>query len=633
MNLTPRKKQKTLPGLIFMRSYALVLLCSYVAFAVETLPETAKLVPSDTVVLVDIGSFSQLRTQFEKTNFYKLYKDPAMGAFIEDFKSKCQEQIKKIDEDAVRTILETAILPQGRVALAVVLNEKTKEANEPPLLFITQWGDGVAKIKETVDKMVQKAIEDGASRKTEDYRGVSVTTITKQPSLDLSFCFIDDCLIGAANPEILQFTVAHLRGATSPALAQDADYIATMRTVGPYDDIDFYINIKRIVQTVIADDTSGQAKTVVTNLGLDNVTSLGFSVGVSREAGSGLCGKVFLKIDGAKKGICRMFEMESAAISVPQFVPPSAYSVAFLNLSLKNVYDELYRILFNFSPPLAALMQMPLVPPSPEGEPGVQLKADIIDHLGSQIVIAQSADKQAVATGTQTPTESLFAFAVTNRSAVEKSLSLLHSKIIAPNKPDARRELLGHTIYVVDISAFLPGLSPGQTTPMQAPDALAPGAIPSIPKLAFTVTDTHLIFGSEDVVEKTVRTLSSRQTGTLASAAWFNKAKLAIPQVVGLAALQDNATSTELFWKLLKEMAQNKNKEPERQIRVAMDLKTLMPQLMASGGGLDVLFNFALLPEFDTVRKYFGLSAFYGISRQDGFFFEVKHLNPIGVSN
>ena len=40
------------------------------------------------------------------------------------------------------------------------------------------------------------------------------------------------------------------------------------------------------------------------------------------------------------------------------------------------------------------------------------------------------------------------------------------------------------------------------------------------------------------------------------------------------------------------------------------------------------LFNFSLLPEFDTVRKYFGLSAFYGISTPEGFFFEFKYLNP-----
>ena len=45
-------------------------------------------------------------------------------------------------------------------------------------------------------------------------------------------------------------------------------------------------------------------------------------------------------------------------------------------------------------------------------------------------------------------------------------------------------------------------------------------------------------------------------------------------------------------------------------------------------GGADALFDFSLLPDFDKVRKYFGLSAAYGTSRPDGFFFEIKILEP-----
>jgi hypothetical protein len=51
------------------------------------------------------------------------------------------------------------------------------------------------------------------------------------------------------------------------------------------------------------------------------------------------------------------------------------------------------------------------------------------------------------------------------------------------------------------------------------------------------------------------------------------------------------------------------------------------PQKALSEIGGD-LVDFSLLPEFDTVKKYFGLSASYGISRQDGFFFEFKYINP-----
>jgi hypothetical protein len=594
------------------------------------------------VLLVDIGNFSQLRAQFEKTNYYKLYKDPAMAAFVEDFKTKFREKIKQTDNELVRTIVDTKIWPQGRVAVALVLNEQTKDTNEPPVLFITQWGQSIDKIKEAVDKMVRKAIENGAHRRTEDYRGVGVTTITQNPSSALSYCFMDDCLAGAMNLDILKFLIAHIQGASSPALAGDADYTSSMKAVGPYHDIDFYVNIKRVIETSVAEDTTGKAKTTIANLGLDNITSMGFSVGLGRESNMSTSGKAILKVDGTKRGICRMLDVESAAIGAPQFISASTYSAAFLNLNIKKTYDELYNILYTFGPPLAALMQTPLVPPSPQGEPGLQLKPDVIDHLGSQIIIGQSTSKQLSNVSTQTPAETLVAVAVTNRSALEKSLSLLHSKVIAPNKPDARRELLGHTIYLVDISALLPVFVPDEKTPMQArrtsggqaPGTPTGGAAVPIPKMAFTITDTHLVFGTESAVEQTIRALSSPQSGTLSSATWFSKAKSVIPSTVGVAVFQDNAASTEILWKTMKEMGKSKDKSSSRSVTVNVSVgsQSLLPQLMYSGPGSE-LFNFGLLPEYDTVRKYFGLSAFYRVSRQDGFFFEFKGIDSGGTSN
>ena len=44
-------------------------------------------------------------------------------------------------------------------------------------------------------------------------------------------------------------------------------------------------------------------------------------------------------------------------------------------------------------------------------------------------------------------------------------------------------------------------------------------------------------------------------------------------------------------------------------------------------------FNFGLLPDFEVVRKYFGLFTSYGISTPEGFFFELKDIHAGGASN
>ena len=637
-------------ALMLLCSCALMFLCSstlrrqsFGASATSvragTLPNTAKLIPPETILLVDVDDFDRLRTQFEGTNFYKLYKDPAMAGFVDEFKTKWREKIRKPDNELLRVIADIDTFPRGRVAVAFVLNEQiNKDANEPPLLLITQWGQTIGKIKEAVDKTVEKAIEDGAHRQSENYRGVSITTIIRRSSAALSYCFIDDCLIGSMDLDVLKFVIAHIKGADSATLADDADYTATMKAaeLSAQTQIDLYVNIKQIVKIIIAEDDTGKTKTTISNLGLDNVTSFGCSIGPGPStAGSNTSfGKAFLKVRGEKKGICKMLDIETATLRMPQFIQPSAYSVSFVNLNIKKAYNELGNILNSILPQFAAMMYMPLLPPSPQGEPPLQLKADIVDHLGSQIIVAQSMSEPLSDVSGPRQKKSLIAVAIENRSALEKSLSLLHGTLLAANNPDARRQLLGHTIYLIDPAAIFPASPKMPRRPMQIPGRGTPQGgnppeTPTMPKFAFTVTDTHLIFAGESAVEQVIRALNSTETVSVITEEWFNKAKSAIPSVVGLASLQNDAASGEFFWSELRELKQETSKDTDSSTKIGLGVSSgsPFPQLELSQAGSD-LFDFSLLPEFDEVRKYFGLSAFYGLSRPDGFFFEFKYLNP-----
>ena len=621
--------------LMLLCSCALMLLSAAASVSAIELPKTAKLVPPETIVLADINNFNQLWAQFEKTNFYQLYKDPAMAAFIDNFKTKWRGKKQESEREFIRTIGDAGILPQGRVAVALVFDEQAKDVNELPVLVVAQWGDKIDKVKETTNEIVRKAVEDGARRQTEDYRGVEIVTIEKKPPKALSYCFIDDCLIGSTSPNVLKFVIAQIKGAGSTTLADDRDYTVTGKAIDPANEgrIDFYVNIKQVIKTELAEDTTGSAKALIDNLGLNNVTSFGCSIEPAGGPGGSSFAKAILKIDGAKEGICKMLEIESEPIRMPRFIAGSASSVSVVNLNIRKAFDELTNILTRFSPQMAAIMYMPILPPDPQGEPGLQLKTDIIDYLGSQIILAQSIDKPqpdgsaASSTEKEPPvqTRSVIAIAIENRAALEKSLSMIHSKMIAPNNPDARRELLGYTIYTVDLSGLMPIFGGPGRKPMQAP--AGPDA-PKMPLSAFTVTDTHLIFASESAVEQAIRTMSSNAE-SISSAGWFNKAKSNIPSAVGMAGLQNNAASGEYFWSTMRQSAKPDKADGEdkqNQITVGVTSGSLFPQIMFQQGG--GLLDFSLLPEFDAVKKYFGVSAFYGISRQDGFFFEFKYLNP-----
>jgi len=621
--------------------------CAFVFLGVSVgvwaadLPRTAQLLPPETILLVDIPDFAQLTEQFKKTNLYKLYKDPVMAAFIEDTKEKIRAEIKKSDDKFIATVLSADVLPTGRVAVAL-MPEQAEDVNEPRILVMAQWGQALPKVRQTIDKVLAQAAEAGTRTKTEDYRGVTITTLINKSGPALCYCFIDDCLVASANLDLLKSVIARIKGAAGATLADDPDYTAAAKAVGPHHDIDLYVSVKRAIAAISAEEPTGQLKAAVTNLGLDNVISLGLSFGVGREAGNGSSGRAFLKIDGEKQGVCKMLEFESTALRVPKFAPAGFASASFVNLSFNKAYEELARVLQRFSPQAAALMYMPILPPSPDGRPGLMLKADIIDHLGSQILGFQSIDKSSPA---EPKAESLVALAVTNRSALENSLSNVHA-MISQNNPDARRQLLGHTIYLIDLSTFLPAFMPAPleafpegmatrrcseslTGPAAQPSIQAPSeppapALPLLPKVAFAVTDTHLVIGVESAVERAIRTLSAGPSGDLPK--WFAKARSAVPDSVGLAGFEDTAAVAEVLWKEIKTAAAEEAESSDDSKR-SVNIGVSTSGLMFSQAGLDII-DVKLLPEFDLVRKYFGLSATYGIARPDGFFFEFKYLNP-----
>ena len=151
-----------------------------------------------------------------------------------------------------------------------------------------------------------------------------------------------------------------------------------------------------------------------------------------------------------------------------------------------------------------------------------------------------------------------------------------------------------------------------------------------VTKLAFTVTDTHLLFASEPVIEQAVRSLGASGSESVASKDWYRRAKSNVPSAVGLASFQDDKTSTEYLWLTIRSMAAaEKEKGQDNEIEMGVGIRPggTLPELMLQRGENN-FFDFSLLPEYDRVRKYFGLSAFYGLSRPDGFFFEFKYLTP-----
>jgi hypothetical protein len=204
--------------------------------------------------------------------------------------------------------------------------------------------------------------------------------------------------------------------------------------------------------------------------------------------------------------------------------------------------------------------------------------------------------------------EYLIAASITNRRALERSASIVHEKSLAMNDPESKRELLGHTIYIIR-PQNLGFYRKDGAQPMATVQAKAEVEIPTF---AFTFTDTYFICGFESSVDKAIRTLRSGES--VAKMKWLNHAKTLLPSAAGIVNLEDVRATTEFLWWVLKTQ---KDKSAD----------TAMAPSAMNFFISDLDYNFSLLPEYDSIKKYLGVSASYIISRDDGFFIEIKSLD------
>jgi len=130
------------------------------------------------------------------------------------------------------------------------------------------------------------------------------------------------------------------------------------------------------------------------------------------------------------------------------------------------------------------------------------------------------------------------------------------------------------------------------------------------PKIGFTVTDTHLIIGTEKDVEKSLRLLKNRQAEGLETKKWFRTARRLCPPAVGMAGYKNYRMGFEKVWKILKQST-----DPS-QAGGAMGISQ-MPEDFAE------FVDVKKLPDFEAVKKYFGIAGGYLISRPDGFYYEM----------
>ncbi|MBN1125820.1 MAG: hypothetical protein JXA82_12495 [Sedimentisphaerales bacterium] len=602
-----------------------------------TLPETAALLPQDTIFLMEISDFSELQTQFEKTTLGRLYKDPSMARFFEKCKTGFHQLIEQDEE--TKSMADKLALPTGRMALAILPDADKPGLDAIKFLFLAQWGTNLDSGKKFIEAAIESGMEDRDSISTETYRGVPIITIAwPEETMDMSEqtveispgqtetpevktrtvikkvtrCFVDDVFLISNDPEQIKFVIAHIPGTSGETLIQNQAYTSAVQTTGPWRDLRLYLGLDTLIQKATSSDSAGQAKTMMASLGLDNLSYVAMSMGLARKSATSFTGKAVLRTNGPRRGLMKLFEMKSRPFSAPGFLSAEACSVTFIHWDVNTAFDEIFRMLSSMQPMFAALLVSPLTPVQQDGSGGIQLKRDIISHIGSQIIVAESLNKSSNEIGAA---DILICVETTDRARLEAALGALHSQYIATGKSDTQREFLGHKIYTIELPRGLFDM-PGTEQPMTLAENEMTVGLTASAKLAFSVTDTHLLFGEEAQVENALRALQDRDFKSIVSMDWYRTAQSRMPGAGALASMTNNTMYWEHLWELFRSGRYEKS-----------TLGFILQMQGEQSEAIRKLFDFTLLPQFNVVRKYFGISISHGQCKDDGLEFEFESID------
>lgn len=624
---------------------SIVLLSAHAGLAKTALPNSALLLPDEVMVFVNVNEYSALEKNFQTTSLYKLWNDASMKAFKKSLEDNLLEKIKQEDDELVDLITDVNAMPQGRISFAVMIGDNVLENEQAGFVIIAEFGENLDKAKKNIQKAFDKTIEQGATKKTANMRGVEVVTLLqkreplKQPDMEklyemknapdydpetfqmpmkeiqrspftLRYCFMKDVFVatGDVKEPVMDFVISHIKGDRGRSLADLPNYSAIKQATASANGIDIFVNFKPIFDMVKKEDPSGAQFAQMQMMGITNISAFGLGMDVGKKPGESIAAKALLKIDGEKKGIIKMLDMETASVKVPTFIDADCGSLAAFNWDIKKAYAELVKMVTAIQPQAAAMLNVPIM--TPDGSKMLTINDDILAHFGSQIIVSEGFDEENADKPTNT---SLVCAAVNDGKSLDESLGVVHGMYLAMGKKDLVREFLGHKIYLIDVAGFAPFMTGGMPTPSN--DQMV-GPQMQTPKIGLTVTDTHLIVGLEKDIERSLRLLKNRQAQGLETKKWFRAARRLCPPTVGMAGFKNDRIVFKKFWKMLKEKEKTGNEN-----EMTIGLSTAGPEIFSE------FIDFKKLPDFEAVKKYFGISGGYLISRPDGFYYEARSVD------
>ena len=598
------------------------LACFLVAFALvrplaAAVPPAEKLLPADTLAVLTIPDWDQTAAAARDFPLAQLWRDPAMKPFAEKFERKLGELIGQEDKDFARDWAEFKPLVGGQMTLAVLRGDWQGEPNTgPEVVALIDVKDKAKQLGDFLAKCEQRDADAGKQIQRETVRGVKFSrALVKdaaknddgsakkkvQPYTGQS----GSLLLISESTKALDRVLARVAGA-SGGLDESPDFTRARSTVGREAQAFAWVNVKafsgmlaKLPMGAPGENPLGVSPArILDAIGLASVEGLALA---ARSAGEGTHIELFVQSPQAKrKGLLAILTPEALEAGPLPSIAGDATKFTRVRLDGQKAFATVERILTDLNPQLAGMATIMLESLGTEKDPNFNLRKQFFGNLGTDFITVQKAPRGTALADLKSPP-------VLYLIGSPKPEALLQALRTVSPAPPTEREFLGRKILSFPL---VPGLGAAAGQKAQISMATSGGYLA-------VSGDTALLedfvrggegkgkpLASVPGLAEAAQKIGGYQTG------WFN--------------YENQSETLRLLLETLK-------KDPQV-IEQLLALPVPAPGAnLAALKPVQELADFALLPEFGAVAKYFGFTVQTTTGTPDGLSFKSFLPAPAGL--
>lgn len=618
-----------------LRLGAFVLFLTAATLVQAAIPPAENLLPSDTLAFFTVPDFSAARAAARQSPGWMFWGDQAMKPFHDKFIAKWNEQyVAPLERDLGVKVDDFTGALQGQLTLAVTANGSNGHDDVPPgLLLLLDARDKSDSLKTSLNQLVKKWTANGRALRKEEIHGLSFTVVPlssndfagifpkktpvseigKEPPKpskpgEIYFTQFQTLLIAGNSPKVVEPVAAHLTGGSAPAIGDNsifaADKLSQFR-----DHPEYYgwFNGKGFFDLLTqgsaenSDDSSSPFSSfstarVLDTLGLTGLKSVSFAMHEARE------GSMFTlhmtAPESERSGLLKILAIAPKDASVPPFVPADAVKFTRIRLDGKQTWAELQKMIAGLSPSGQAILNSIITAANSLGQqknPGFDLRTDLFGNLNDDIITYQkSVAGDSIAELNDPPT--LFLIAVSNPEATINAIKTLMSISNPQESESTPREFLGRKIYSITLK----------------PSRRPAGAPPA---------PSHSLYASSSGGYIALSTDSAMVEEFLRNADGQNKPLRENPALENAMEHLGGAGGGVFGYENQRETMRVTFKAVKNTLAADSTLRMFPPKVRE-------WLDFTLLPDYETVSKYFYISTYAGSANAEGLTFKVFTPRP-----